>query len=268
MGKRIIIYGPSKIGISTFLAENESSLVIDTFNSLDHLKVNSVPLTPRKDKEGNVLDLTKLEIIHSIIDRLIEVNTATPDKNSRDTLVIDHLLGLERIIYRHVCDLNKIEDIEYLNYGKGHHLAFLELQKLLSKIDLLARHPVKAMNVIIAAHSTHETYTTLYQENMARSVLSTTIKPPKENVAEFLKVWADGLYYADDFYSVTGGYFESKSLELLSEKNTMIFGRARPNFDAGTRISGPNQMKMKWEVFSKELGLIEQPTDQEKQTDH
>ena len=237
MAKRIIIYGPSKVGISSFLAENKAALFIDTFNSLGHLDV-------KKPKNSS-----SLELIYATIDKLIVTNKDTPEKNPYDTLVIDHLLGLERLIYKYVCKKNNIEDLEYFKYGKGHHLAFIELQRFLDKLDQLSRHDVKPMNVVIAAHATTELYTTLYQENTAHSVLSTTIKPPKENVTEYLKAWSDGLFYVDDYNTVTGGYFRNPELETTVD-SARIFTKSRPNFDAGSRFVKAPEVPLKWEYFS------------------
>lgn len=258
MAKRIIIYGPSKIGISSFLAENKSAVFMDTFDSLGHLDI-------RKAKNSS-----SLELVYANIDKLIFTNKQTPEKNPYDTLVIDNLLGLERLIYKYVCKQNSIEDLEYLKYGKGHHLAFIELQRFLEKLDQLAR-PTKAqkiddkeppepksMNIIIAAHATTELYTTLYQENTARSVLSTTIKPPKENVAEYLKAWSDGLFYADDFQTVSGGYFMNKDIGDCGRR--CIFTDSRPNFDAGNRFNRfkcHSTIPMAWEAFSEALEWVE-----------
>ena len=243
MAKRIIIYGPSKIGISSFLAENKIALFVDTFKSLSHLNI-------RRPK-----DSSSLERIYATIDTLILTNQDTPEKYTYDTLIIDHLLGLERLIYQYVCRTNKIGDLEYLNYGKGHHLAFIELQRFLNKLDALARHTVKPMNIIIAAQSTTELYTTLDEENTARSVLSTTIKPPKENVVEYLKAWSDGLFYADDFQSVSGGYFTNKDIGECGRR--CIFTDSRPNFDAGNRFKCHSTIPMAWEAFSEALEWVE-----------
>ena len=244
MAKRIIIYGPSKIGISRFLAENKSAIFIDTFNSLGHLNVKT-------SKDGS-----SFESVCESIDTLILSNTNTPEKYRYDTIVIDHLMGLERLIYKHVCEANNIVDIEYLKYGKGHHLAFIELQRFLEKLDCLANHAVKPVNIIIAAHSTIENYTTLYQENTARSVLATTIKPPKENVSEYLKIWSDGLFYADNYRTITGGYFSSTEIDL-GPSATSIFTTAMPNFDAGTRFAMEGPIPMIWECFSGALNWVE-----------
>jgi hypothetical protein len=265
MTKRIIVYGPSKIGISSFLAKNEQALFIDTFDSLGRFsnKIRIVDTkTPRykkvkiSDTEIKQIQLTPLESLYQIIRRLNNYNNEPIEKNQYyeyNTLIIDSLFGLEQIIHNHICAANKIDDIEYLKYGKGHHLAYLELKRFLEKLDELARNPIKPMNVIIAAHSTIETYTTLYQENTSRSVLSTSIKPPKENVAEFLKVWSDGLLYVDDFNTVTGGYFR-QNLEEITGCSVKIFTKARPNFDAGCNFIESATINLTWQELQNFLG--------------
>ena len=236
MAKRIIIYGPSKIGISTFLAQNKKAVFIDTFNSLGHLDV-------RKTK-----DSSHFERVVTAVDQLFLVNEKKPNDNPYDTLVIDHLFGLERLIYDYICKQNKIEAVEYLKYGKGHQLSYLELQRFLSIIDRLANHPTKPMNIIIAGHATTELYTTIYQENTAKSVLSATIKPPKENVAEYLKIWADGMFYVDDYQAVTGGYFSPN--EATKKNGRYIFTSARPNFEAGNRLTDQYTIPLEWDTFA------------------
>lgn len=229
MSKCIIIYGPSKIGISSFLSKAPECIFINPGNGLKHLNCKTIK------------DSTSYGVIMDTLDKMLKMEKS---KFPFKYIVIDHLIGLESLIFKHVCEVNKISHVDYFNYGKGHQIAFIMLQDLLAKIEKLADE--KDLTIFLVGHSISESYSSLFQENLTQSVLYTTIKPPKESVNDWLKIWSDAMVYVDDYNLVMGGYnIESMS----SDRAISIYTEKRPSFEAGNRFGWPFWVNLKWEDF-------------------
>lgn len=231
MSKRIIIYGPSKIGISFFLSKAPDSIFINAGNGLKHLNCKTIK------------DSTSFASIMDSIQKMIKIDKAKfPYKN----IIVDHLIGLELLINKHICLTQQISNLDYFNYGKGHQLAFAVLQEFLRTLDELAT--AKDINIFLVGHAVNEAQTTIAQDTFFRSVLYTTIKPPKENVSDWLKIWSDAMVYVDDYNMVTGGYTTDS---LAADRTIGIYTEKRPGFEAGNRFNWPFWIDLNWELFEK-----------------
>lgn len=243
MSKCIIIYGPSKIGISSFLSEAENSIFINPGRGIKHLDCNTI-----KDSSS----------FKSIMDAVTRMINAPKGKFPFKYVIVDHLIGLEHLIFKHVCEEQKISHVDYFNYGKGHQIAFTMLWTFLMMLEDLAT--AKDITIFLVGHSTSETNTTLFQENLTKQVLLSTIKPPKDNAREALKIWSDALLYVDDYKAVCGGYTAES---ILEESSIRLFTQQRPSFDAGNRFDWDFQVPLDWKSFEEKCliqKIVEEPT--------
>lgn len=131
---RILLYGYEGIGKSTFGANAEKPIFIQTEDGLRQL---SVPKFPLSKSYQDVMDS-----IYSLV---------TEEHNFK-TLVIDSLSKLEKFIWDDVCKEFKVKNIEKADggYGKGYKHA---LDRWNDFLDLLDRaNTEKNMTILLIAH--------------------------------------------------------------------------------------------------------------------
>ena len=129
---KVLIYGPSGIGKSTFASQFPEPLFIDTEGSTDHMDVM------RTDKP------TSWAMLCGLVDEVIA------DPSICKTLVIDTADWAERLCMESIMHTNKVESIESLGYGKGYVMLMEQYGKLLDKLSYLVD---KGVNVVLTAHA-------------------------------------------------------------------------------------------------------------------
>lgn len=99
---RILIYGVSGIGKTSFAAAAPAPVVIQTEDGLGTLKVPAFPLA---------------KSFQDVLDALASLAT---EAHEFKTLAVDSLDWLEPLIWQHVCQANGWKSIEDPGYGKGY----------------------------------------------------------------------------------------------------------------------------------------------------
>jgi len=131
----VLIYGPSKIGKSTWCSHAENAIFMATEPGLNHLEVFQVPVTTW--------------------DRFIEVCTeiAKGDHTFR-TLIVDTVDNLYKACEHHMCGKLGIKHPGDLDYGKGYSLINNEFHRILNRVALLP------YGLILVSHSQERTVKT------------------------------------------------------------------------------------------------------------
>jgi hypothetical protein len=135
---RLVVYGTEGIGKSTFACSAPNPIVIQTEDGLGQIEADKFPVANR------------LEEIQA---DLLELET---QEHEYQTLVLDSLDWLERLIWDYVCTAHKKEDISQFGYGQGYTLALKYWRELLEQMDRLRES--KGMAIILVAHSKIERY--------------------------------------------------------------------------------------------------------------
>lgn len=134
---RIVLYGMEGIGKSTFAANFPNPVFIQTEDGLSQLDVARFPLAK-----------TTKEVVG-------ELTALATEKNEFQTVVVDSLDWLERLIWDDVCAANKVDSIEKIGYGKGYVMALTQWREVLSLLSAL--HEQKKI-VLLLAHALAEDY--------------------------------------------------------------------------------------------------------------
>ena len=130
--ERVIIYGESGLGKTTFATSAPNPIVIQTEDGLGEIDVPCFPLA------------------ESYIDVMKALDSLANEDHDFKTVVIDSLDWLETLIWKQVCTDNKVSSIEKIGYGRGYNEALVFWSYF---FDELNKCRDKGMLVIMTAHS-------------------------------------------------------------------------------------------------------------------
>lgn len=131
--ERIIIVGTHGIGKSTLAASAPNSLFIRTESGLDEINAESFPLCK---KYSDFIDQLKYFYTEDL---------------PFDTLSIDTIDWLEKLIYDSVCSENNVDSISDIDYGGGYTKALVKFNEVISALTGIRRK--KNTRIILLAHA-------------------------------------------------------------------------------------------------------------------
>lgn len=136
---RVLLYGVEGIGKSTFGSEAPKPIFIQTEDGLDEIECDRFPLA------------TKLD------DVFISLKTLRTETHDYETVVIDSLDWLERLVWDKLCDQYSVASIEKVDggYARGYMLALTMWRELLDHLNALR---ARGMVIILIAHSKVERF--------------------------------------------------------------------------------------------------------------
>lgn len=251
---RILIYGPEKVGKSTFFAGG-------TVNGVVHASAPK-PIFIRTEDGLNGLDVDAFplsETYQSVIEALSALASETHDFK---TVVIDSADWLERLIHQRVIDTchadvrgTKTMESAHGGYGKAYGIALTYWREVLSGLDYLNRQ--KGMIVGVICHAT----IAAYNDPMAEpyDVFSTKLHKPNKGTGarDLLSEWADVIGFAqrETFVSrkttADGKQIARGSTPIGATNKLNLVGSA--GFVAGNRYSLPETIPLSWQSFSDAL---------------
>lgn len=120
---RFVIYGTEGIGKSTTASQAPKPIFIPTEDGLDQIECASFPLA------------TKLTAVQNDLQALIH------DQHDYESVVIDSLDWLERLIWDALCDQYSVSSIEKVDggYARGYTHALTHWRDILRDLDILRR---------------------------------------------------------------------------------------------------------------------------------
>jgi len=173
---RLVIYGQEGIGKSSLAASSPKPIFIQTEDGLGEIACEKFPLA------------------HSVNDVLQALGELLTTEHAYQTVVIDTLDWLERLIHSQVCqDFGpvKYDSIEKVDggYQRGYVHALTHWRKVIEALDKL-RH-AKGMACILVAHAKFEKY-----ELPGESPVDRYSPRLHKHAAAFLSEWADCVLFA------------------------------------------------------------------------
>lgn len=114
----VLVYGPSKIGKSTWCSHADGALFLATEAGLNNLDVYQAPIATWDEL-------------------LVACKDIAEGKHPYKTVIIDTVDNAYRMCAEHVCQKFKIEHESDLGYGKGYALINNEFYRVLNKLALL-----------------------------------------------------------------------------------------------------------------------------------
>ena len=227
---KIVIYGPPKVGKSTFAASAPGAIGIITEEGLDNLDVAAFPKAAKLD------DVTEA------------LKTLATEAHEFQTVFVDSLDWLEPLILTKVCETHRVKNIEDIGYGKGYIMADDLWREFFAALDYLRNE--RGMTIICIAH---EQINKVKNPTLADDYDAYSLKLNKRAVG-IINEWADIIGFANHEVitrSVDSG-FNQKDTKAISTGQRKLHLNPHPAYVAGNRYNIPD-VPLSWAAFSQAL---------------
>lgn len=228
---KIVIYGPPKIGKSTFAATAPAPIGIITEEGLDNI---DVPAFPKAEKYADVMQA---------------LATLYTEDHEFQTCFVDSLDWLEPLILEKVCRDNNVDNIEKIGYGKGYIFADDLWKQFFTGLDALRNH--KGMTVICIAH---EQLTKVKDPSQSNDYDAYSLKLNKRATA-LVNEWADVIGFAQhEIYTrqVDPSNKLNKDVKATTTGARKLHLNPHPAWVAGNRYGIPDT-PLSWSAFSQAM---------------
>lgn len=233
---RGLIYGPEKVGKSTFAADAPRPLFFDPTRGTSELDVERVAY-PEDGSDYEWSDVLEL------------VEWLRTGEHSYETLVLDELGKIEALCWQHVCSMHskkgkRYDSIEDFGYGKGYELAIREWRLLLASVERLQRE--RGVHFLVLAHSKVSAFRNPEGEDFDR------FEPEAhKKLVGLLKQWCSFVFFAR--YETLVDERDSRA-RGVSTGRRVIHTVRKAAFDAGNRYDLPEQLALSWSEFQAARG--------------
>jgi len=225
--RRVMLYGTHGIGKSTFGSMAENPVFIATEDGLGEIECDKFPLATTY---GDVLAA------------LSELYT---EEHEYDTVVIDSLDWLERLIFAEVCAKRGVESIEDIGYAKGYTFALTQWREVLEGLDALRND--QCMQVILIAHARIEKF-----DNPETDSYDRYVPRLNKHASALIQEWCDEVLFAT--YRVhtkhTDEGFNRKRTQGIGTGERIIRTTERPAHMAKNRLNLPDEIPLDYRVYA------------------
>ena len=260
---RILVIGVEKIGKSSFACGSryEGGVRVES-------GINKPVVLPIKGEEGiDDLGVPSFPTIESFPDAMSALEELYTRDHPYETVVLDSLSALERLIWKHLCKVFRVDSIEKIGggYGKGYAEAGNEFDTFLAGLDSLRKH--KNMSVMLIAHVKVKRFDDPEGDAYDRYDVDL-----HSTLAEMTKRWVDAIVFANTKTVVRKedtGFNKEKSRGIdATGGQRFIYTQKRPAHPGGGRgVYGelPYELPLDYSVFEAEVGKLIQARKQKRE---
>jgi hypothetical protein len=227
---RITIYGPEKVGKSTFLAQVPGVFIADVEAGTGALEVARV----MRDSETGTL--TTYESFLEVIDAL-----ETQD-HSYEAFGIDTADWLENLLFQAAAKEHKKKTVADVDYGAGYVTAENMFRDLLRRLDGLRKS--RNMPIIFLAHSTVERF----DNPLSASYDQYRLKLHKR-ISPLLNEWSDCLMFANVDVSVKKEQIGMSKVNKTVDQGRVLYTGKSEAHVSGNRYGLPPVLPLEWAAF-------------------
>jgi hypothetical protein len=225
--RRLLLYGVHGVGKSSFGASAPAAIFVQTEDGLGHLDCDKFPLSL------SYRDVMKaLEALYT-------------EKHSYQTVVVDSLDWLERLIWTEVCQQRSVENIEDIGYGKGYVFALTFWREFIAGLDALRND--RDMAVILISHSRIERF-----ENPETDSYDRYVPRLHKLASQIIQEWCDEVLFAT--YKVytkqTEEGFNRKKTKGIGIGERVLYTSERPSHVAKNRLNLPDELPLDWKTYA------------------
>ena len=228
---RALVYGPHKIGKSTFCAQAPGAVFLPTEDGQDAIDAEAFPLLQSWDA-------------------LMEaIGVLYTQEHSYRSVILDSLDWAEVLAQRSVCDDQGVPSIEKIGYGKGYVFACDKVRELLDGLNALRTD--RGMNILLISHAEIRKF----DDPLADSYDRYQIKLHKL-VSKVTQEWSDVIGFAN-IESITEQTeavgFDKQRTRALDTGRRVLHLAPSAAYDAGSRFDLPAKLPLQYDVFAEAL---------------
>lgn len=214
---KIILYGVHGIGKTTIAAHFPNPVFVRTEDGLGKLQVPSGPVCTSYD------------------DFKAQIRWLMQETHEYQTLVIDSLDWLEKLVHNDIAVRAGVYDISAINYGKGYDIAGREWDQITQRLSYL--NSTKGMIIMCLAHSQVKKYEPPNSDSYERYALNLHKKG-----AAVLSEWCDCLFFVNYDVQVvrTESSFGNQKTKAIGTNMRIVYTTEQPAFMAKNRYGLPS----------------------------
>lgn len=228
--RRVMLYGVQGVGKSTWAACAPKPIFLQTEDGLGEIDCDKLPLSTTYDGSMKALSALYME------------------PHSYQTVVVDSLDWLERLIWVEVCRKRNVESIEDIGYAKGYVFALTQWREFLEGLSALRND--KGMAVVLIAHARIERF-----ENPETESYDRYVPRLHKLAAAVVQEWCDEVFFAS--YKVytkqTEEGFNRKRAQGIGTGERIIRTQERPAHVAKNRLNLPEELPLDWNAYAQHL---------------
>ncbi|GAB4232403.1 MAG: hypothetical protein OHK0028_07840 [Deltaproteobacteria bacterium] len=225
--RRVMLYGTHGIGKSTFASCAPNVVFLQTEDGLGEIDCDKFPVATT---------------FHEAMKALSELYT---EPHPYQTVVVDSLDWLERLIWTEVCRKRNVESIEDIGYAKGYIFALTQWREFLE--GLTALRADRGMTAILIAHARIERF-----ENPETESYDRYVPRLHKLAAAVVQEWCDEVLFAT--YRVhtkqNDEGFNRKRTQGIGTGERIIRTQERPAHVAKNRLNLPEELPLDWNAYA------------------
>lgn len=228
--RRIMLYGTAGIGKSTFAAETPTPIFIQTEDGL-----------------GSI-DCAKFPVAESLDQVISALGALYEQEHGFQTVVIDSLDWLERLIWAEVCRRRGVDNIEDIGFAKGYSFALSHWRDVLDGLDALRK--IKGMGVVLIAHSKIEKF-----DNPETDSYDRYSPRLHKYAAALVQEWCDEVLFAS-YRVYTRAHedgFNKKRAQGIGTGERILRTTERPAHVAKNRLGLPDELPLSFAAVAEFL---------------
>ncbi|MBI1373709.1 MAG: AAA family ATPase [Phycisphaera sp.] len=217
--RRCMIHGVQGVGKSTFGASARQPIFIQTEDGLGEIDCAKLPLA---------------RTFGEVTDALAELRS---QPHESETVVVDSLDWLERLIWQEVCTAENVSNIEKIGFQKGYTFSLNHWRKFLDGLDALRFE--RGMAIVLIAHTKIEKFQT--PEDSAFDRFTPRLH---KLAASVVMEWCDEVFFAT--YSTTT---DPKKVRNVTEPERVMRTCEGPTHVAKNRLKMPYELPLEWAAY-------------------
>lgn len=233
---RVVLYGPPKIGKTTFASCIPHNLLIDVEGGSGAVEI------ARVKKE----EVPTFDELMGVIEGLYS------QQHAFTTVTFDSIDWVEQLVFDSAAKEHQKTSIADVGYGAGYVTAQNKWKQMLEALDWLRKE--KGIMVLFLAHEQIKTYNNPLGENYDRYGLKLRSNDKGSSSESIIKEWADVVAFVNKETFIRkekAGMKETK--KGTTSDRVFIHTCESPAYLAGNRYNLPEQIPFSWADFSEAL---------------